>query len=540
MMLLQSTLSQSPLQNHRHVSLSSSTSSSTFRSFVYLQGVTNLKFPLISCKISEDGSQGAVVDYEKRSQMNWNRVYKRLSLSEDPNTGAATVLNQCEKEGKNLTKWALSRIVKELRRFRKYKLALEVYDWTNEREERFRTTTSDTAIQLDLISKVHGVSSAEDYFQKLPTSLKDKRTYGSLLNVYGKAKLKDKAESLLNEMRTKGFTVHSLHMNVMMTLYMSMREYDKVDTIISEMKSKSIPLDLYSYNIWLSSLGSRESIEGVERVFNEMQQDALTNGNWTTFSTMATTYIKLGQLEKACECLKEVESRISARDRIPYHYLISLYGTMGNKEEVQRVWSLYNSIFPTITNLGYLTMISSLTRLGDIEQAQKIYEEWLLVKTFYDPRISNILIGWYARNGFFEKAEELFSQMTETGGKPNAASWEVLAEGHVKEKRISSALSCLKEAVVLAEGSSNWKPKPTIISAFLELCEEEGDMVSKERLVEEVLRIANCLEDAGYMSHISLTKVVETGAGTIDDYELKVEVEAEAEDISTQLEGIIS
>jgi hypothetical protein len=54
-----------------------------------------------------------------------------------------------------------------------------------ERRDRFPLSSSDMAIQLDLIAKVRGVSHAEKYFDELPDAMKDKQTYGSLLNCYG-------------------------------------------------------------------------------------------------------------------------------------------------------------------------------------------------------------------------------------------------------------------------------------------------------------------------------------------------------------------
>ncbi|XP_047340820.1 pentatricopeptide repeat-containing protein At1g02150-like [Impatiens glandulifera] len=542
-MMLQSTVSQSLLQN-RHVYLSSSTSHSsslpsTFRGSVSFQGVNNIGFPVVRYKIS-NAFGNKTVDYEKRppQQLKWNGIFKKLSLMEDPKKGAASVLNHLEKEGKLISKWELSRVIKELRKFRRFKIALEVYQWMNNRAERFRTTSSDTALQLDLIAKVHGIAIAEEYFQKLPDKIKDKRTYGALLNSYGKIKMKEKAELLLDDMKSKGYANHCLPMNVMMTMYMSLKEFDQVDAIISDMKQKRLPLDLYSYNIWLSSYGSRDSVEGMERVFNEMQQDATINPNWTTFSTMATMYIKLRQHEKGVICLKEVESRITGRDRIPYHYLISLYGNMGNKEEVGRIWGIYKSIFPIATNLGYHTMISSLVRLDDIEWALTVYEEWLSVKTSYDPRIVNLLMGWHVRNGKMEKAEELFNHMAKTGGKPNAASWEILAEGRIQENRGSDALSCLKEAVATIVESNNWKPKPVNVASILKLCEKEEDSVSKEGLFE-LMKKTKCFEDAGYMSYIPLDgkefKMIQAEAGD-DDYE---EHNQEGEDVEEEAETLV-
>ncbi|EOX96514.1 Tetratricopeptide repeat (TPR)-like superfamily protein isoform 1 [Theobroma cacao] len=499
-------LQPSSLLNHR-VSLSSTSSYSRqlpcqVPQLILSQTQSYQKLP-VTCSISQIHSYGTV-DYERRPMIKWNAIYKKISLMENPELGSASVLNEWEKGGRKLTKWELCRVVKELRKYKRYKQALEVYDWMNNRGERFRLSASDAAIQLDLIAKVRGVSSAEDFFVQLPDTMKDKRIYGALLNAYVRAKMRDKAETLIDNMRGKGYAMHPLPFNVMMTLYMNLKEYDKVESMVSEMMEKNIRLDIYSYNIWLSSCGSQGSVEKMEEVYEQMKQDQSINPNWTTFSTMATMYIKMGLTEKAEECLRNVESRITGRDRIPYHYLISLYGGVGNREEVYRVWKVYKSIFPSIPNLGFHAVISSLVRAGDIQGAERIYEEWLTVKTSYDPRIANLLMGWYVKEGNLDKAESLFSHIAEVGGKPNSSSWEILAEGHILEKRIPDALSCLKDAFA-TEGSRGWRPKPTSVSAFFNLCEEKVDMASREVFVG-LLRQSGCLKNEAYASLIGLSE----------------------------------
>ncbi|KAK7350468.1 hypothetical protein VNO77_09145 [Canavalia gladiata] len=456
----------------------------------------------VTCSISKIHSYGSV-DYERRPIVRWNDVYRKISLMPNPEVGSATVLNQWENEGRNLTKWELSRVVKELRKYRRFDRALEVYDWMNNRPERFTVSESDAAIQLDLIAKVHGVSSAEAFFLSLDDKLKEKRTYGALLNVYVHSRLKEKAESLLDTMRSKGYVMHSLPFNVMMTLYMNLKEYDKVDMLVSEMMGKNVQLDIYTYNIWLSSCGSQGSIEKMEQVFEQMAKDPTIVPNWTTFSTMASMYIRMGQIEKAEECLRKVEGRIKGRDRIPFHYLLSLYGSVGNKDEVYRVWNNYKSIFPSIPNLGYHAVISSLVKLDDIESAEKLYEEWDSVRSTYDPRIGNLLLNWYVRKGNTDKALSFFEQLVKGGGFPNANTWEILSEGHIANKRISEALSCLQEAFLAADDSNpkSWRPKPLNLSAFLNLSRDQDDMESAEVLIG-LLRQSKFSKDELYASLI--------------------------------------
>ncbi|GAU20235.1 hypothetical protein TSUD_352990 [Trifolium subterraneum] len=353
----------------------------------------------------------------------------------------------------------------------------------NNRPERFRIHASDAAIQLDLIARVQGVSTAEGYFLNLTKDLKDKRTHGALLNAYVHSRSKEKAESLFDVMRGKRYLIHSLPFNLMMTLYMNLKDYDKVDMMVSEMKENNIQLDIYTYNIWLSSCGSQESVEKMEQVFEQMLKDPTIIPNWSTFSTMAAMYIKMEMFEKAHECLKKMEVRLLGRDRIPFHYLLSLYGSIGNKDEVYRVWNNYKTTFPRIPNLGYHAVISSLVRINDIEGAEKLYEEWVSVRPNDDSRVANLIIGWYIKNGEFDKALGFFEHMIEGGGSPNSSTWDILSEAHVAEKRISDALSCLKKAFKTG-GSKSWNLKPRKLAAFLKLCRDEDDMESAEVLIE--------------------------------------------------------
>nr|GMD59407.1 pentatricopeptide repeat-containing protein At1g02150 [Ipomoea batatas] len=497
--------SKPPLFRHRHHGrLSSSffhslSFSSEFSISTRLEPVTTSSGPTsvaIICAFRSKSRSHGTVNYEKRPKASWLAVYRRLSSMPDPENGAASVLNQYEYEGKKLPKFVLIRVIKELRKFNRYKLALEVYEWLENR--RFLITTSEIAIKLDLISKVDGISSAENYYLKLSNSLKDGRVYGALLNAYANVSEKEKAEALFDKMREQGLIKYALPCNVMMTLYMKLKEYNKVEEIASEMMEKNVPLDIYSYNIWISSLGYQGSVEKMEQAFEQMKLDTSITLGWAIFSTMATIYIKAGQLEKAEACLKEIERRIQGQRRLPYHFLISLYGTVGKKEEVYRIWDVYRSSFLNVPSMTYRGVISSLVRLGDIEGAENIYDEWLSINSAFDPRVGNILLGWYVSNGLTEKAEVFFNQMIATGGQPNSWTWGILADHHIRARRIPEALSCLKDAVL--DGKSKyWRPRPETVSSILQHCEQENDGASKE-LLFEVLKEAGCLTDAKYMS----------------------------------------
>lgn len=368
------------------------------------------------------------------------------------------------------------------------------------RGERFKMSSSDAAIHLDLIGKVRGISGAENFFLGLSESTKDRRVYGSLLHAYVRSKRKEKAESLLDQMRAKGFATDTLPFNVMMTLYMNLKEFEKAEAMVVEMTEKKIPLDVYTYNIWLACRGAQGTAQGMEEVFEKMRSDETINPNWSTYSTLAALYIKMRNFGKAEEYLRMVESKITGRDRIPYHYLLSCYGSIGNKEEILRVWNIYKAVFPTIPNTGYHAIISSLLRIGDIEAADEMYEQWLPFKASYDSRIANLFMNHHVKNGNLEKAIKYAEHIVEVGGKPNAGTWEALAVGHLAVRKLSEALFYWKESFAAA-GPGNWRPWPSNVSAFLDLCDQEADLESKDVLMG-MLKEAGLLSNERYVSQI--------------------------------------
>lgn len=81
--------------------------------------------PAIRCSISRVSNYGAM-DFKRKHMVQWKDVYRKISLTKKSEIGAAVELNQFEAEGKILTKWELRSVVKELRKYKLYKQALEV------------------------------------------------------------------------------------------------------------------------------------------------------------------------------------------------------------------------------------------------------------------------------------------------------------------------------------------------------------------------------------------------------------------------------
>ncbi|KAJ4828382.1 hypothetical protein Tsubulata_017840, partial [Turnera subulata] len=443
----------------------------------------------VKCSISQSNSP---VMAKGKVHIKWTQIYRKIRFMENPELGAGSVLDQLESEGKMFTSAEVGKAIRELTKYKMYRQIFEVYDWMKGKEDRFPVDPEYAPMQLELIACHRGISSAEEFFFGLPANLRDKETHGALLNSYSHTGRREKAEELFTLMRTKGYLTTALPYSAMMRLYLNLGLFDKVDSLACEMIEEDIELDLNSYNVWLSSCSLQGSVEKMEKVVNLMNLDTSVVPNWTTFSTMATAYIQMGMLDKAEACLKRIEGKINGRDAAPIYCLLHLYGCIGKKEQVLRLWKMCETIFPRIPNSAYHAIISSMIVMKDVEEAEKLYEEWLSNMTTFDLRILHLLMGWYVRVGPFDKAKSIFYQMLESGGKPEAITWELLATGNIAQRRISEALSCLEKA--FANGSKSWKPKPVTISSFFRLCEEEADIASKD-VLEGLLRESGYLEE---------------------------------------------
>lgn len=346
-------------------------------------------------------------------------------------------------------------------------------------------TVSDHAIHLDLLAKARGIAAAESYFIDLPESAKNHLCYGALLNCYCKELMTEKAEGLMDKMKELNLPLTSMPYNSLMTLYEKVWEPEKIPAIIREMKASNVMLDTYTYNIWIRALAAMNDISGVDRVIDEMKRDGRVTTDWTTYSNLASIYVNAGLFEKAELALKELEKRNARKDLSAFQFLITLYGRIGNVLEVYRVWRSLRLAFTKTANISYLNMVHTLVNLKDLPGAEKCFREWESECSTYDIRVANALIKGYAKEDMLEKAEELKERARKRGAKPNAKTWEIFLDYHLRKGDFKLAVDCLDKAISTGRGNGEkWVPSPEIVNTIMRHFEQEKDVDGAEGFLE--------------------------------------------------------
>ncbi|GKV38340.1 hypothetical protein SLEP1_g46262 [Rubroshorea leprosula] len=346
-------------------------------------------------------------------------------------------------------------------------------------------TSGDHAVQLDLIGTVRGVESAGSYFSSLRDEYKTEKTYGALLNCYVREGLIDKSLSILQKMREMGFLSSSLNYNCIMCLYAKTGQFEKVPEVFSEMKEHGINPDNYSYRLCMTSYASRSNLDGVEKVLQEMESKPHISMDWLTYSMVANYYIKSGLNGKALHYLRKCEEKVD-KDALGYNHLISSYASLGNKDEMMRFWRLQKAACKKQINRDYITMLGSLVKIGDIEEAEELLKEWESSCQTFDFRVPNILLIGYSQKGLVEKAEAALRDIVrrQKNAIPIPNSWAIIAAGYVSKNNMEKAVECFKEALAVEAENPGWRPKLPLISSLLSWLGDYGDVEEVEAFVK--------------------------------------------------------
>ncbi|KAK3017575.1 hypothetical protein RJ639_006642 [Escallonia herrerae] len=261
-----------------------------------------------------------------------NDLFPRLSSIRDLNTNVGQVLDQWVEEGKRVREQEVQRIVRELRSRKLFSHALQVLEWTKIKG-LFPFSSGDCAVQLNLIGVVRRLNAAEAYFDNLSDEEKDEKTYDPLLSCYVREGLIDKSISHWEKMKNIGCVSSPLPYNNIMCLYAQSGQLEKVPDVLSEMKKDGIHPNNFRESPCMNSYGERSDTNSTEK------------------------------MEKALIALRKLEKKLD-KDALGYNHLISLYGHLGNKVEVLRLWGVHKAVCKKQLNRDYITILGTLVKLG--------------------------------------------------------------------------------------------------------------------------------------------------------------------------------
>ncbi|KAK6915672.1 Pentatricopeptide repeat [Dillenia turbinata] len=423
----------------------------------------------------------------KKKIENSSLFYRLATLKATTNAEVSETLDEYVKNGHTLSRFEIIGFASQLRKFKQYDQARQLYEWMD--KSKNRTNNADHAIRIDLLAKTKGIDSAENYFNKLKKSGKTKKTDGALLHCYCTEAKLDKALELFKEMKKLNFVTTALTYHNLMSLYMKVGQPEEVPALVKEMEEKNITADRYTYNLLINSYAALKDFESMEAVLKKMKEKN-TNCDWFTYENLATIYVNAGLLDKANAALLKIEKQKHFSDPGALQTLINLYGRTSNAAGVNQAWEKLKVFFPKTSNVNYLIMLLALSKLGDVNGLEKIFMEWESSCSTYDVRLSNVVLESYLNRDMIKEAESLYKSLEKKGVEPNLTTFNLFMNFHLKKKQLDLAFEFLERGVSkVNRTTTKWFPSQESISAFFKLFEEGKDVDGAEKFCKSMKKI---------------------------------------------------
>ncbi|CAI0446594.1 unnamed protein product [Linum tenue] len=410
----------------------------------------------------------------------------------DEGSRVGNLLDEWVREGKSVKRGHIAKYANQLRKFKKYHHALQLYEWWGKNQNN-SVNNADHAVYIDLLARTRGIAAAEEYFRGLDSSEKTHKTYGSLLSCYCRERMVRNAEQIFDEMNELGLLLapNPLNYNNLMHLYLKVGQQEKVPMLVREMEEKNIAVDTYTWNKLMSSYALLKDTRSVEGVIKRMASKGVKH-DWFTIGHLATIYVNAGRHEDACVVLDELEKMGDPPDDEAFHTLISLYGRLSDSSSVHRVWDALksNKKKAKVSNASYLAMVSALSRLKEPDSLKACYEEWEASCSVHDIRIVNVALDFYLSQGMVAEARSVQQSVLSRGTEPNLKTLDLYMNIFLKGNQVDEALKCLETSASFANaGKERWFPKTETLNKLLKQLEEGRDVDGMERFCTSLKRL---------------------------------------------------
>ncbi|CAM8949709.1 unnamed protein product [Rhodiola kirilowii] len=441
-------------------------------------GVDGLKAPT-----SEDLDLLPTDNEKKSRKMRSPELFKAIVYA--PGLSVGSALDKYIEDGKEVNGSDIDDVMLSLRQRRMFGRALQLSEWLEKRKV-LEFNEKEYASRLDLLVKVRGIHIGESYINSIPESFRGEllyRTFLANIVVLGNGR---KAEEIFNNMRKMDFPLSSFSYNQLLILYMR-TDKKKIADVLLLMEQENVKPTPFTYKILIDTKGQSSDLDGMEQLVETMKSDGMEPDIWT-LTVMAKHYIRGGLKDKALKVLKQIEGDDLKSNRPAWAYLLPLYASLGDANEVKRIWEVCES-GPYVTEC--LGAIEAWGRLKNVEEAERVFEKMLQISKRVSAKQYCFMLKVYADNKMLAKGKELVNKMGEHGCTIGPHTWDALVKMYVEAGEVEKADAILQKA---AEKKQQ-KPMFSSYMFIMEHYSKKGDVHNTEKMFHR-LRLA------GYISRI--------------------------------------
>ncbi|EFJ16440.1 hypothetical protein SELMODRAFT_422000 [Selaginella moellendorffii] len=381
-------------------------------------------------------------------QSHIDAIWKKAEPSNYRDIVAA--LKDWQSEGNLVTRDVIYKLIIRLHARMFYFQGMKLMNWVIV-EKPFQLTDFDHLVRMDFHTRELKVDKVLTCFNRIQD--KTETCYVLLLQAFATAHRKERALDVLKQMKELVLITNPYSYNLVIAMYLRMGLIDEAKEMFAELKDKSnVAPDAFTY---LNLLKSRDALgmDDLEDTIEEFFLDV---------------------------------------DKIPtgfeWRNLIRLYGAMGKKKDVERLWREQKRVAEYMPESYFLAAIESFGMNGEMKQFEEICKQLEAQNQKLSERQCFTMLKVYCMNGLMNDAERTAKKMEELRYKLGFKGYHYLVSGYVNRHQFVKATEKFSEAEEkgLAKGFKN--PLFVTVLTLLEAYAGKKELEKAEEMVEKVLK----------------------------------------------------
>ncbi|KAF3786558.1 Pentatricopeptide repeat-containing protein [Nymphaea thermarum] len=330
----------------------------------------------------------------------------------------------------------ISIILKEQWRWER---ALDIFGWLKEKGS-YELNVIHYNIMFGILGRSHQWNNIRRFWEEMKVMgiIPTNPTYGTLIDSYSKAGLKDEALMWLDDMRSRRIKPDEVTMGIVVQTFKRAKEFEKADQFFKEWSSDASLSDAcdgsnasqklnfqqvnslsapppqkfyssYTYNTLIDTYGKAGQLQEASNLFNQMLKDGIVP-NTITFNTMIHICGNHGLIEEADALLLKMEDLRCLPDARTYNILMSLHVKNQNINMVSCYFAKMKESGLKPDHVSYRTLLYAFSDRNMVEEVESVIAEMDQEGVYVDEFIQTTVMRMYIDVNMLERSWAWFER----------------------------------------------------------------------------------------------------------------------------------
>ncbi|WVZ18810.1 hypothetical protein V8G54_006132 [Vigna mungo] len=261
----------------------------------------------------------------------------------------------------------------------------------------------------------------------------NKVTYSAIMSAYCKKGKVEEAFVVFESMKELGIEMDEYVFVILIDGFGKRGDFNKVFSLFDEMERSEISPSVVTYNAVMNGLSKHGRTVEADELSKNVAADVIT------YSTLLHGYTEEENIPGILQTKKRIEESGIAMDVVMCNVLIKALFMMGAFEDVHALYRGMSEMDLVPNSVTYCTMIDSYCKVGRIDEALEVFDEFRKTSILSQACYNSIING-LCKNGMAEMAIDALLELHNSGLELNIGTFRMLMNTIFEENNTKEAL----------------------------------------------------------------------------------------------------